>query len=187
MALSPLQSFADGTLSVGLLAVALVLVTVVQSLEFVDGYETRALTVFGEYRRLLEPGVHLVPPFVSGTRSFDMRAQTLDVAVREATTADGATASVEATVSFEIEDAEAAFLAVDDYRAALEALAGDALERAASEATREELREERERLADRLAGELGDSAAEWGVRIDGVEVRSVAAVDGSSDDRPSDG
>jgi len=177
MALSPLQSLADGTLSVGLLAVAVALVTVVQSLEFVDGYETRALTVLGEYRGLLEPGVHLVPPFVSGTRSFDMRAQTLDVAVREATTADGAIANVEATVSFEIEDAEAAFLAVDDYRTALESAARDALAEAAPEATLDDLRDEPAELADRLANDLGEAADEWGVRIDGVEIRSVARVD----------
>jgi regulator of protease activity HflC (stomatin/prohibitin superfamily) len=178
MALSPLQSFSDGTLSVGLLAVALVLVIVVQSLEFVDGYETRALTVLGEYRGLLDPGVHLVPPFVSGTRSFDMRAQTLDLAVRDATTADEATATVEATVSFTVEDAEAAFLSVDDYRASLEAAARDAVERAVDEATLDELRNERAELADELASELGDAAAEWGVRIDGAEIRSVDAVDG---------
>ncbi|WP_135805725.1 SPFH domain-containing protein [Halorussus marinus] len=163
MALAPLQSFADGTLSAGLLAAAVVLVTVVQSLEFVDGYETRALTVLGEYRGLLEPGVHLVPPFVSGTRSFDMRAQSLDVA--------SATEGASATVSFTIEDAETAFLAADDYRASLEAAAREGFERAVGDRTPDQLRAERDRLADRLADELGEAADEWGVRIDGVEIR----------------
>jgi len=47
--------------------------------EIVDAYDRAALTVFGEYRKLLEPGLNIVPPFVSRIYTFDMRTQTLDV------------------------------------------------------------------------------------------------------------
>ena len=50
---------------VGLLALALAIATLVSAVEIVNAYEKRALTVFGEYRKLLEPGLNLVPPFVS--------------------------------------------------------------------------------------------------------------------------
>lgn len=178
MSFYSLQAFPDGGFSLGILALALVLVTVVQSLEFVDGYETRALTVLGEYRGLLEPGVHVVPPFVSGTRSFDMRTQTLEVADPDATTGDGVSVTVDAALAIRVEDAEAAFLEVENYRQAVEELARDALERAVDEVTLDELRDEPDRLSDRLERELGESTGEWGVRVEGVDVHEVTAVEG---------
>ena len=51
----------------GVLALSLAAVTVNSAVEIVDAYEKRALTVFGEYRGLLDPGIHFIPPFVSRT------------------------------------------------------------------------------------------------------------------------
>jgi len=45
-----------GLVSVGLLFLLLVVITLWQSFEIVDAYEKKTLTVFGEYRKLLEPG-----------------------------------------------------------------------------------------------------------------------------------
>ena len=47
--------FGFGLVSVGLLFLLLVVVTLWQSFAIVDAYEKEALTVFGEYRKLLEP------------------------------------------------------------------------------------------------------------------------------------
>jgi regulator of protease activity HflC (stomatin/prohibitin superfamily) len=55
----------------------IVIVGVSQSVEIVKAYEKRALTVFGEFRMLLEPRINFVPPFISETYAFDMRTQTL--------------------------------------------------------------------------------------------------------------
>ena len=44
------------------LVLLLAVVTVASMVEIVDAYEKRALTVFGEYRKLLQPGINFVPP-----------------------------------------------------------------------------------------------------------------------------
>ncbi|MEF8781419.1 MAG: SPFH domain-containing protein, partial [Haloferacaceae archaeon] len=67
-----------GAATVGLLFLLLVVIVIYQSVAIVDAYEKEALTVFGEYRKLLEPGFNVIPPFVSRTYPFDMRTQTLD-------------------------------------------------------------------------------------------------------------
>ncbi|PSQ26977.1 phosphoesterase, partial [Halobacteriales archaeon QS_8_65_32] len=72
----------------GVLALSVAAVTVNSAVEIVDAYEKRALTVFGEYRKLLDPGIHFVPPFVSRTYPFDLRTQTIDVPRQEAITRD---------------------------------------------------------------------------------------------------
>src|SRR6056297_1874477 len=73
---------------VGLLALGAVVAVLASAVEIVDATEKRALTVFGEYRGLLEPGLNVVPPLVSRTHSFDVRTQTLDVPPQEAITED---------------------------------------------------------------------------------------------------
>ncbi|MCU4719479.1 SPFH domain-containing protein, partial [Halapricum hydrolyticum] len=72
----------------GLVVLAVAVAVVWQMVVIVQAYEKKALTVLGEYRKLLEPGINFVPPFVSKTYAFDMRTQTLDVPRQEAITRD---------------------------------------------------------------------------------------------------
>ncbi|PSQ21273.1 phosphoesterase, partial [Halobacteriales archaeon QS_8_65_32] len=84
---APLQiSLALPVVALAILAVAILVVY--QMVELVNAYEKRALTVFGEYRKLLEPGINFIPPFVSRTYPFDLRTQTIDVPRQEAITRD---------------------------------------------------------------------------------------------------
>jgi len=85
---TPLQTGGAVVTVVGLLLLLLLAVVVYQTVRIVDAYEKKALTVFGEYRGLLEPGINIVPPFVSRTYRFDMRTQTIDVPRQEAITRD---------------------------------------------------------------------------------------------------
>ncbi|TKX83311.1 SPFH/Band 7/PHB domain protein, partial [Halorubrum sp. SS5] len=90
---------------VAALAVLLAAVTVVSAVEIVDAYDKEALTVFGEYRKLLEPGVHVIPPFVSRTYAFDMRTQTIDVPSQSAITRDNSPVTADAVVYIKVMDA----------------------------------------------------------------------------------
>ncbi|MFW5935338.1 MAG: phosphoesterase, partial [Halolamina sp.] len=72
MVIAPLQFAGAVTGVVGLLFLFVVIAAVWQAVEIVDATEKKALTVFGEYRKLLEPGINFIPPFVSQTHAFDM-------------------------------------------------------------------------------------------------------------------
>src|SRR6056297_3394597 len=122
--LVPLQAAAVGGFTiVALLVLALAVITIWQAVEIVDATEKRALTVFGEYRKLLEPGINFVPPFVSTTHSFDMRTQTMDVPQQEAITRDNSPVTADAVVYIKVMDAKKAFLEVEDYKRAVSNLA----------------------------------------------------------------
>lgn len=58
---------------VGYVALALVVVTVYGVVEIVQVYEKQTLTVFGDYKSILEPGLSVVPPSISKTYRFDIR------------------------------------------------------------------------------------------------------------------
>ena len=121
--LVPLQVSALGFTIVDLFVLVLAMVTVWQMVRFVDAYDKQVLTVFGEYRGLLEPGINFIPPFVSRTYTFDMRTQTMDVPRQEAITRDNSPATADAVVYLRVMDAKRAFLEVEDYKTAVSNLA----------------------------------------------------------------
>ena len=162
-----------GLVGVGLLALLLVVVTLWQSFEIVDAYEKKTLTVFGEYRKLLEPGINLIPPFVSRTYPFDMRTQTLDVPRQEAITRDNSPVTADAVVYIKVMDAKKAFLEVDDYKNAVSNLAQTTLRAVIGDMELDDTLSQRELINDRINEELDEPTDEWGIRVESVEVREV--------------
>ncbi|WP_251106176.1 SPFH domain-containing protein [Halorubrum hochsteinianum] len=169
---TPLQ-FGFGLVSVGLLALLLVVVTLWQSFEIVDAYEKKTLTVFGEYRKLLEPGINLIPPFVSRTYPFDMRTQTLDVPRQEAITRDNSPVTADAVVYIKVMDAKKAFLEVDDYKKAVSNLAQTTLRAVLGDMELDDTLNKRQEINAKIRKELDEPTDEWGIRVESVEVREV--------------
>jgi len=170
----PLQpGLGFGLVSVGLLFLLLVVVTLWQSFEIVDAYEKKTLTVFGEYRKLLEPGINLIPPFVSRTYAFDMRTQTLDVPRQEAITRDNSPVTADAVVYIKVMDAKKAFLEVDDYKKAVSNLAQTTLRAVLGDMELDDTLNKRQEINAKIRKELDEPTDEWGIRVESVEVREV--------------
>ncbi len=161
------------TLLVGVLFLLLAIVVVYQSVEIVDAYEKKALTVFGEYRRLLEPGINFVWPFVSRTYAFDMRTQTLDVPRQEAITRDNSPVTADAVVYIKVMDAKKAFLEVDDYKNAVSNLAQTTLRAVLGDMELDDTLNKRQEINAKIRTELDEPTDEWGIRVESVEVREV--------------
>jgi regulator of protease activity HflC (stomatin/prohibitin superfamily) len=152
---------------------ALAVITVAQMVEMVNAYEKRALTVFGEYRKLLEPGINFIPPFVSRTYPFDLRTQTIDVPRQEAITRDNSPVTADAVVYIRVMDAKKAFLEVDDYIEATSNLAQTTLRAVLGDMELDDTLSKRERINTRIRRDLDEPTDEWGVRVESVEVREV--------------
>ena len=163
-----------GLAGVGLLVLLLAVVTIWQSVAIVDAYDKEALTVFGEFRKLLEPGINFIPPFVSRTYAFDMRTQTLDVPRQEAITRDNSPVTADAVVYIKVMDATRAFLEVDDYKKATSNLAQTTLRAVLGDMELDDTLSRREQINDRINEELDEPTDEWGIRVEGVEVREVS-------------
>jgi regulator of protease activity HflC (stomatin/prohibitin superfamily) len=172
MALTPLQSTPVVTV-VGLVFLMLLAVVVYQAVKIVDAYEKQALTVFGEYRGLLEPGINIVPPFVSRTYTFDMRTQTIDVPRQEAITRDNSPVTADAVVYIRVRDAKRAFLEVDDYKTAVSNLAQTTLRAVLGDMELDDTLNKRQEINARIRTELDEPTDEWGIRVESVEVREV--------------
>jgi regulator of protease activity HflC (stomatin/prohibitin superfamily) len=159
--------------AVGLLFLFVVVIAIWQTVEIVDAYEKKALTVFGEYRKLLEPGFNLIPPFVSRTYAFDMRTQTLDVPRQEAITRDNSPVTADAVVYIKVMDAKKAFLEVDDYKKAVSNLAQTTLRAVLGDMELDDTLNKRQEINAKIRRELDEPTDEWGIRVESVEVREV--------------
>jgi regulator of protease activity HflC (stomatin/prohibitin superfamily) len=156
-----------------ILLILLAAVTVYQMVEIVNAYEKRALTVFGEYRKLLEPGINFVPPFVSKTYTFDMRTQTIDVPRQEAITRDNSPVTADAVVYIRVMDARRAFLEVDNYKQAVSNLAQTTLRAVLGDMELDDTLNKRQEINAKIRKELDEPTDEWGIRVESVEVREV--------------
>ncbi|QLG28349.1 phosphoesterase [Halorarum halophilum] len=159
--------------AVGFLLAALVLATAVSAVEIVQAYERRALTVFGGYRGLLDPGLHIVPPFVSRTYRFDLRTITIDVPRQEAITRDNSPVTADAVVYVRVVDAKRAFLQVDDYRNATALLAQTTLRAVLGDMELDDTLSRRSEINARIREGLQGPTDDWGVEVEMVEVREV--------------
>ncbi|MFB6361772.1 MAG: paraslipin, partial [Halobacteriales archaeon] len=173
MPLLPLQLGGLGLTVVALVVLVLAIVTVWQMVEIVDAYEKKALTVFGEYRGLLEPGIAFIPPFVSRTYAFDMRTQTLDVPRQEAITRDNSPVTADAVVYIRVMDAKRAFLEVETYKTAVSNLAQTTLRAVLGDMELDDTLNKRGEINARIRRELDEPTDEWGIRVESVEVREV--------------
>ncbi|WP_435151720.1 SPFH domain-containing protein [Haladaptatus sp. DFWS20] len=173
--LVPLQTAAAGGIItiVALLFLVLAVVTVWSAVEIVQATEKRALTVFGEYRKLLEPGINFVPPFVSKTYRFDMRTQTLDVPRQEAITRDNSPVTADAVVYIKVMNAKKAFLEVEDYKRAVSNLAQTTLRAVLGDMELDDTLNKRQEINAKIRRELDEPTDEWGIRVESVEVREV--------------
>ena len=159
--------------AVALILLTLAVVTVYQVVEMVNAYEKRALTVFGEYRKLLDPGINFIPPFVSRTYPFDLRTQTIDVPRQEAITRDNSPVTADAVVYIRVMDAKKAFLEVDDYERAVSNLAQTTLRAVLGDMELDDTLNKRQEINTRIRRDLDEPTDEWGVRVESVEVREV--------------
>ena len=171
--ISSLLQAGFGLAGVGLLVLLLAVVTIWQSVAIVDAYDKEALTVFGEFRKLLEPGINFIPPFVSRTYAFDMRTQTLDVPRQEAITRDNSPVTADAVVYIKVMDAKKAFLEVDDYKKAVSNLAQTTLRAVLGDMELDDTLNKRQEINAKIRRELDEPTDEWGIRVESVEVREV--------------
>ncbi len=163
---------ASGAL-IALLVLFVVLAVLRSSVVIVDAYEKKALTVLGEYRKLLEPGINVVPPFVSRTYSYDMRTQTIDVPRQEAITRDNSPVTADAVVYIKVMNAKRAFLEVDNYKRATSNLAQTTLRAVIGDMELDDTLNKRQEINARIQTELDGPTDEWGIRVESVEVREV--------------
>lgn len=174
-----LQMEAGATTWIVILVIIIIMFAVVagrSAFWIIQPYEQGIWIVLGNFRRTLEPGVNIVPPFISNVIKIDLRTQVLDVPRQEVITKDNSPTNVDAIIYIKVVDVEKAFFEVTDHKAATINLAQTTLRSVIGDMELDEILYNRERINTHLREVLDEATDDWGVRVESVEIREVDPV-----------
>ena len=150
-------------------------------INFVRDYERVARFRLGKFQGMFGPGVIVAVPFWHQTVVLDLRPQTIEFPRQTMTTQDGKLVDVEFAIYIrvDINNADKAVLLVRDYKEAVAAQAGPAMEALIGEMTFAEVSSDRAGVTEEFWWRLMEVTDRWGVIVAEVVIKSIECSPGS--------
>jgi regulator of protease activity HflC (stomatin/prohibitin superfamily) len=129
---------------------------------------------FGRYSRTLQPGLTIVVPFIDRVRPLiDLREQVVTFPPQPVITEDNVSVGIDTVLYFTITDPKSASYEVANPLQAIEQLTVTTLRNIVGDLTLEETLTSRDQVNTRLRLVLDERTGKWGIRINGVEIKSI--------------
>ena len=158
-----------------LIVVAVIAVLIILcSIRQISEYERGIKFTFGKFKKVLEPGWHIVLPIFQSFEKTDVRVQVVDVPEQDAITKDNVTIKINAVLYFHIFDAKKSLLAVQNCNYAVTQLAQTTMRNLVGSVTLDELLTDRERISNEICLIVDKATDDWGVKIQNVELKDIA-------------
>jgi regulator of protease activity HflC (stomatin/prohibitin superfamily) len=153
-----------------LLAVAIV---IIRTVKVVNQGHVGVVTRLGEFRKVHDPGLVFLRPFVERLVVVDVREFPRTGDRQEVITRDNVAVAVNATIFSQVVDARAALFAVTNYVVAIDQQARTTLRNAFGNVTLDEALSERERINANMQTQMETVTDKWGIRINRIEVVDI--------------
>src|SRR5215210_7530267 len=128
----------------------------------------------GRYSRTLAPGLAIVVPFIDRVRPLiDLREQVVTFPPQPVITEDNVSVGIDTVLYFTITDPKSASYEVANPLQAIEQLTVTSLRNIVGDLTLEETLTSRDQVNTRLRLVLDERTGKWGIRINGVEIKSI--------------
>lgn len=158
---------------VGLLVV-FVVVSLVKAVRVVR--QSRAFVVerLGRYSRTLDPGLHLLVPFIDRVRmDVDLREQVRSFPPQPVITSDNLVVSIDTVIYFQVTDPKSAVYEIANFIIAIEQLTVTTLRNVVGSMDLEQALTSRDQINGQLRGVLDEATGRWGIRVNRVELKSI--------------
>src|ERR671921_648647 len=128
----------------------------------------------GRYNRTLTPGLSIVVPFVDRVKPLiDLREQVVSFPPQPVITQDNVSVGIDTVLYFTVTDPRAASYEIANPLQAIEQLTVTTLRNIIGSLTLEETLTSRDKVNDQLRIVLDERTGRWGIRINGVELKSI--------------
>jgi regulator of protease activity HflC (stomatin/prohibitin superfamily) len=153
--------------------VAVVVVYAALGLKIVKQYEQGLVERFGKYRETLDPGLHLIVPFIDRIRRVDLREIVVDVPPQEVITKDNVVVTVDAVVYYQATDPVKLVYNVQNFVLAATKLAQTNLRNVIGDLDLDDALTSRETINAQLREILDEATDVWGTRVVRVEIQRI--------------
>jgi regulator of protease activity HflC (stomatin/prohibitin superfamily) len=156
-----------------LLFIILLVVYVALAIKIVQQYEKGLVERFGRYEKTVDPGFHMIVPFVEKMQRVDMREQVVDVPPQEVITRDNVVVTVDAVVYFQATDPVKLMYNVANFILAATKLAQTNLRNVIGDLDLDQALTSRETINTELRDILDEATDVWGTRVVRVEIQRI--------------
>ena len=156
-----------------LLFIILLVVYVALAIKIVQQYQKGLVERFGRYEKTVDPGFHMIVPFVEKMQRVDMREQVVDVPPQEVITKDNVVVTVDAVVYFQATDPVKLKYNVANFILAATKLAQTNLRNVIGDLDLDQALTSRETINTELRDILDEATDVWGTRVVRVEIQRI--------------
>ncbi len=156
-----------------LLLIFVLIIYVALAIKIIQQHEQGLIERFGRYRKTLDPGFHMIIPFIEKIRKVDMREQVVDVQPQEVITKDNVVVTVDAVVYYQATDPVKLVYNVANFIMAATKLAQTNLRNVICDMDLDDALTSRETINTELRMILDEATDVWGTRVVRVEIQRI--------------
>ena len=156
-----------------LVLVLFFLLIIIPGVRIINQYERGVVQRLGRFRKILDPGLHVIIPYIDTMRNVDVRTTPMDVPKQEVITKDNVTVNVDAVVYFRVIDAKKAVSETTNYAYATSTFAQTALRDVTGDFDLDELLSKRNEISSKIKEIVDAQADKWGIDIESVKLQNI--------------
>lgn len=149
------------------------LLVVIPGVRVINQYERGVVQRLGRFRKILDPGLHVIIPYIDIMRNVDVRTTPMDVPKQEVITKDNVTVNVDAVVYFRVIDAKKAVFETTNYAYATSTFAQTALRDVTGNFDLDELLSKRNEISKQIKEIVDTQTDKWGIDIESVKLQNI--------------
>jgi regulator of protease activity HflC (stomatin/prohibitin superfamily) len=156
-----------------LILIFVLIIYVALAVKIVQQYQQGLIERFGRYRKTLDPGFHMIVPFIEKVQKIDMREQVVDVPPQEVITQDNVVVTVDAVVYYQATDPVKLAYNVANFILAATKLAQTNLRNVIGDLDLDQALTSRDTINTELRVILDEATDVWGTRVVRVEIQRI--------------
>jgi regulator of protease activity HflC (stomatin/prohibitin superfamily) len=159
---------------VAVVVVVLLLIVLSRAVRIVPQASNSIVERLGRYNRTMQPGLHLVVPFLDRVRrGIDLREQVVSFPPQAVITKDNLVVGIDSVIYYQVTDPFRATYEIANPVAAIEQLSVTTLRNVAGGLQLEEALTSRDHINAQLSTTLDEATGKWGIKVNRVEIKAI--------------